>query len=134
MEEKVCFKCQKQKPLSDFYKHRMMVDGHLNKCKECTKRDSRKNRASNIEYYREYDRARGNRQSTEKIKERRIKNPQKYQAQTAVNNAIRDGRLFKKPCEVCGSLCVHGHHNDYSRPLDVRWLCPVHHKEAHKND
>jgi len=39
---KICFKCGIEKPLSDYYKHKQMGDGHLNKCKDCTKKDTKK--------------------------------------------------------------------------------------------
>jgi hypothetical protein len=53
-------------------------------------------------------------------------------ANYTMNNAIRDGHLNRGPCEVCGSReGVEGHHEDYSKPLDVRWLCREHHKALH---
>lgn len=45
--------------------------------------------------------------------------------------AIVKGDLVRKPCEVCGELKVHAHHDDYNKPLEVRWLCEKHHKEHH---
>lgn len=129
---KKCFKCECVKPLSDFYKHKMMSDGHLNKCKECTKKDVKVNRSEKVEYYREYDRERGNRQGKEYVSEYRSRFPRKYAAHTAVNNAVRMGVLVPQPCEICSAdKDVHAHHDDYSQQLDVRWLCPVCHKKWH---
>ena len=59
-------------------------------------------------------------------------NPEKHAAHLAMRNAIRRGQLIKSRCEVCGIERVEGHHDDYSRPLDVRWLCKRHHIDAHK--
>lgn len=63
----------------------------------------------------------------------RIENEEKYKARTAVSNALRDGRLIKQPCEHCGATeKVQAHHNDYSKPLDVEWLCfKCHREHAH---
>lgn len=60
-ETKVCFKCVTEKPLSEFYKHKGMPDGHLGKCKECTKKDVREKYAENFKNpeYAERQRERG---------------------------------------------------------------------------
>lgn len=47
-------------------------------------------------------------------------------------NAIRDGRLTKLACEICGNTAVEEHHCDYNEPLEVLWLCPIHHEQWHK--
>jgi hypothetical protein len=46
---KRCFKCGLLLPLSEFYAHPQMGDGHLNKCKNCTKRDVHENYLKKIE-------------------------------------------------------------------------------------
>ena len=58
-------------------------------------------------------------------------NPEKRRAQSAVAYALRVGRLLRGVCEVCGAEKVHAHHDDYSKPLEVRWLCPKHHAANH---
>lgn len=132
---KTCFKCQRELPLSDFYKHKQMADGHLNKCKDCTKKDATVNRWKNIDRIRAYDRGRGNRQASGYVREYRARFPLKYKAVNMVNNAIRDKKLFSKPCEACGSeRSVHGHHDDYAEPLNVRWLCAICHKRWHEDN
>lgn len=127
---KKCFKCHSLKPLSEFYKHPKMADGHLGKCKECTKKDVKQHRFEN-DSVREYDRKRGSRRSYEKTKEYRENNPKKYAAHVAVGNAVRDGKLIKASCcEDCGSnFALNAHHDNYNFPLEVRWLCSrCHHK------
>lgn len=52
-------------------------------------------------------------------------------AQWKVAAAKLNRVLIPQPCEVCGSEIVDAHHDDYSKPLDVRWLCPLHHRRLH---
>lgn len=151
---KKCFKCNEIKPISHYYKHSQMADGHLNKCKECTKADTLNNRNDNLEYYQEYDRKRANlpkrrrlrkeiakrwradpelrKRTCELKKAWSDKNVLKRAAHIWTCNAIRDGRIIKKPCEVCGKKKVDAHHDDYNFPTSVRFLCRKHHSEHHK--
>ena len=59
-------------------------------------------------------------------------NPEKRRAKFAVARAVRSGRLIRGACEVCGEPETHGHHDDYSKPLEVRWLCSQHHGTEHQ--
>lgn len=123
----------------------------MSECKECTKARTKRNRLVNLEHYLEYDRRRAmlphrvamraayqatevGKQAMRRAKARFIhSNPVKRAAHVACGNAIRDGKLFRQPCEVCGAK-AQAHHDDYSKPLDVRWLCSTHHAEWHKHN
>lgn len=154
-DSKICFKCNVEKPLNDFYKHPKMFDGYVNKCKECNKVDVKENRLNNIDYYREYDKGRMNKpervlarlnySNSEAGKESHRKarkawiesNTIKRASQLIVKNAVKNGTLIKKnECEVCNAseVRIHGHHDDYAYPMTVRWLCPKCHFEWHKKN
>ena len=128
---KKCFKCGEVKSLSEFYKHKQMKDGHVNKCKECNLNDVASHRLKNIDKIRAYDRGRGNRRDEGYTKEWREKYPKKYKAHNLVNNHKRAGNISELPCEVCNELRVVAHHDDYDKPLNIRWLCYAHHSQWH---
>ena len=45
---------------------------------------------------------------------------------------IKRGKVIRKPCEACGEEKSEGHHEDYSKPLEVKWLCRKCHLNHHK--
>jgi len=55
-------------------------------------------------------------------------------ARNTLNKYVSIGKVDKLPCEVCGIEKTEAHHDDYTKPLDVRWLCRKHHVEHHKNE
>lgn len=57
---------------------------------------------------------------------------EKLRARNAINHAIASGQIARQGCEVCGEADAQAHHDDYSKPLDVRWLCRRHHGEVHR--
>jgi hypothetical protein len=132
---KTCFKCLCAKPLSEFYKHAQMGDGHLNKCKDCTKKDVKESRLAKIDYYRSYDKMRASMPHRRALAKRvqdewKKTHPIRRAANVALGNAVRSGKVKKQPCWVCGDKAL-AHHPDYDRPLDVVWLCQAHHKQTH---
>lgn len=131
---KTCCDCQVSKSLDDYYKSKFGVAACV--CKDCHKARMKVRRLNNPKV-QEYDRARAKtperkaaaRQVT--IRWRR-EHPEAWAAHIAVNNAVRDGRLVKTPCCICSTEDnVHGHHKDYSKPLDVIWMCAKCHHRIH---
>ena len=134
MKMKTCFKCKETKTTDDFYKHKRMLDGLLGKCKQCAKTDSTRHRNNNIEEVRAYDRARGGRRTAEDLQIYRKATPIANRAHALVGSALKRGSLDRMPCEICGNPQVHAHHDDYAMPLNVRWLCPMHHHQWHRDN
>lgn len=135
---KTCFKCGESKPLSHFYRHPRMADGHVNKCKDCNKLDVRANRKIKVDYYRAYDNARAC--LPKRVKQRAevsssyvARNPERSRACLKLRRAVTAGKIVRpEACWYCGRVCKpHGHHFDYSMPLAVTWLCAPCHKACH---
>jgi hypothetical protein len=132
---KRCFKCGQLKRIDEFFAHPMMADGHLGKCKECSVSDNKKYRHLHREkfrkYHQQYRAAGGKEKRTDSQRKRRAASPEKYSAHIITSNAIQRGELISQSCEVCGESKTQAHHDDYSKPLDVRWLCFAHHQQYH---
>jgi hypothetical protein len=151
---KTCRECNVEMPLSNFYAHAKMKDGYLNKCKECVKSRVGKYVKVNPEKKKEWSRNYINSEagkekvktylSTEKGKEVRKKalesyrknHPIRSRARYIVSYEIQCGRLVRPSiCSCCGIDCKpHGHHNDYTKPIEVEWLCEPCHKKWHRKN
>lgn len=72
------------------------------------------------------------RDNRKKHKELTEHQKKKANCRSYLNVYVKRGKIVKMPCEVCGSLKVEAHHEDYNKPLEVRWFCRKHHKEHEK--
>jgi len=136
MDTKHCSKCDSEKPLEEFHRNKGAHDGRTNWCKPCACAHVRTARRANLEHYRTYDRERAQRPERKAAdvvatRRKRAKNRLRYKAHWTVANEIRNGRLRRGGCEVCGESPTDAHHDDYKKPLEVRWLCRTHHCEHH---
>lgn len=143
--QKYCRWCVNTKPLDDFYTHPRMLDGHLNKCKECVRSYQRHRQHQKAEHdpeWRDAERTRGRNKyhrlyaPDDPLVLVRVDVPEelKQKARSAFAHAIRVGTITRPDvCETCGKQAkVHGHHTDYEKPFDVEWLCPKCHQHEHR--
>lgn len=120
---KRCSMCHQLKLESDFYRNRAQKDGFYHYCKEC-----------HITYFKKYAFTKIRKKHQQrKTANWTQKNPEKRKAHNILNTALHAGKITRQPCQVCGSTQrVEAHHEDYSKPLEVEWLCRKHHLEKKK--
>lgn len=135
---KICRRCGEEKALEGYYKHSQMLDGHLNICKECVKKQRAEHRLENIDKIRAYDRERASqpqrKEKRKKITAKRRNEVEGYQScHNAVMRAIKKGTLQRaNTCQICAKQGkTEAHHHDYTRTLKVVWLCPACHRAYH---
>lgn len=120
---KECFKCHRLLSIDMFYEHPKMRDGHLNKCKDCTKRDSNINYEKHCydESWMEKERCRGR----EKFKKYRYRYPKSYQT----NKIILSRRYIeRRGYDLSGKVI---HHWNYNLPYSVFVMSPRAHRRIH---
>lgn len=130
--EKCCSRCGKVKAISEF--HKTGGSRIHSWCKSCSKAERRRRyllrkqtelsmnakwRKSHRPLMRKYGREYAQRSLFQNA------------ARVQVRLALKYGRLKRNPCEVCGNKKVEAHHDDYTKQLNVRWLCKNHHEEVH---
>jgi hypothetical protein len=119
---------------SEFNKRRRSKDGLHSCCKVCERQYRRANRKHITDYIREWReknpekaKAIAARADANRKNRKLIVDPEKAVAHRKARTAKECGDLAPQPCEVCGSEKAQMHHDDYSKPLEVRWFCARHH-------
>lgn len=92
----------------------------------------RENNKEKIKKHNEEYRKKHREEAREYLKERRI--TKIGNAHNKVWELIKNGKIQKQPCELCGSEMAEAHHDNYNKPLEIRWLCKKCHAEWHKNN
>lgn len=117
----MCKKCGLEKEESEFHNRIAYKNGikHIKKysaCKKCA-----------YLYQKDYQKS-YNRKYSKLYRE-------KVSARLALIQAVRLGRVSRpEKCQRCGeNKKPDGHHNDYSKPFEVEWLCKGCHAEVHKS-
>jgi hypothetical protein len=137
---KTCSQCCINQPLENYYRSKENVDGHRHDCKRCvgfrTSKYRREHPGSGILSAKIW---KGNHHDKIKVVSERYRrlHPQAVECARLVRVNVLGNRLAKPNiCSCCGHSFeirhIHGHHRDYSKPLDVTWLCHWCHIALHR--
>jgi len=141
---KTCSRCHEQKPRADFYRDKRASDGLNSHCKSCHVVATQAYKAADPQRRKAQDdawraahvqRVRAARDTYDErnpdyrravIRDWRTRHPDRARAHNILNRAVRSGRLQPaSECATCGisGVTIEGHHPDYSKALEVEWLC-----------
>lgn len=121
--ERKCCGCGLLKDISLFEKDPNKKYGRNYRCRECARE------RYNPEYHREYRKKHQKRINTLIGDWKKKRSRDSVYAATA--HAVKSGKIKKQPCVICGHKISQAHHEDYSKPLNVVWLCRRHHIALH---
>jgi len=132
---KLCKSCSTEKDRSLFGARKASLDGLSHKCKECQS-DYDKSRSTaphRVKARLDYSKTARGKEAGGRAKKRYIeKNTVKRAAHILLGNAVKSGKVSPLPCEECfNTHDLHAHHDDYAKPLDIRWLCAACHHQWH---
>lgn len=140
---KFCTACNQEKSVNEFTICRgNKKDGRASSCKSCQAiyRTTENSKQAQDKFYHSPAKKRyaqsevGKAAALRGTKKWQAANPIKIIAHGILNRAIAKGEVVREPCRVCDTTHnVWGHHEDYTKPLDVLWLCPTHHKALHRH-
>lgn len=133
-----CYGCLRLQAHKAFSKSSRNKDGLLHLCRECNRAHVKAWQVANREKHRKTNRiwSKGSGRLT-LLRWKRADmaaHPERYVARAKLNHEIRVGRLKRGQCAVCGSPRAEAHHSDYAKPLNVNWLCRLHHVQQHKGN
>lgn len=134
-----CSVCHVEKSREMFHKDKDCIDGLYTQCKVCRKKKSRddyeKRKEKILQYCKDY-RKTDQGKETRRRESEHFKTTPNYKANYLLTNAVRDGRIDKpKTCSKCNaSGKIHGHHYDYTKPLEVVWVCKDCHQWIHRHE
>jgi hypothetical protein len=134
---KKCIKCGIEKELSEFHKRTISKDGHRNECKQCIKeyhslpRIVEIKRIAQRKYYKS-EKGQLAEKKYSKTRREKCRKTGKAKVYYLSRREIVLNKQKKQCCVFCGSDNAEKHHEDYSKPLEFTWLCPLHHAQRHK--